>query len=194
MNGTAVVSLHESFRKQIEIIITSAFPSNRPSPFSKPIKVKLHFTASCTCNPQNQDQVNAAYYNQRGRLHLRRLSPVHALTYMREAYRLDIANTKYRDDYYMTRVVAGKLDQNSEELLQEHGAFHDEYEFRRDKARRVEELWERHLEILREAQLQNLPREWSYIEAPPQPIPIVGPGELPVEKRTFELESTEIPI
>jgi S-adenosylmethionine:diacylglycerol 3-amino-3-carboxypropyl transferase len=113
---------------------------------------------------------------------------------MREAYRLDIANTKYRDDYFMTRVVAGKLDQNSEELLQEYCAFHDEYEFRRDKARRVEELWGRHLGILREAQLQNLPREWSYSEAPPQPIPIVGPGELPVEKRTFELESTELLI
>jgi hypothetical protein len=111
---------------------------------------------------------------------------------MREAYRLAITNTTYRDDYFMMRIATRKLEQNAEDFLQEEGAFQNEYEFK-NRSRRVE-LGKRLEAIRDQARVQKLPHEWSYENALPQPIAITGPDELPGSHSPSELEGMEISI
>ena len=151
----------------------------------------IKFTASCCCNPQDQNQVNAAYYNQRGRFHLYRDSPKHALPFMREAYRLVITNRTYRDDYFMARVAAGKFEMDEEEIFQGDDAFHNEGDFRGNRMEQSEKLRKRREQIVHDTQHQNLPREWSYVDATTRPTIIVKPNELHAGVKVYEMEDPE---
>ena len=110
---------------------------------------------------------------------------------MREAYRLDIKNAKYREDYFMTRVEAEARERIPEEHLNCDEAIQNESDFRKNRTRRVEELQKRLQGYMREAQLMNLPDEWAFVEDPPPPIGIADPKELHGERGPYELGNTE---
>jgi hypothetical protein len=197
VDGNAYVSLHWGFHDNMRTLIEATFAPNAftffSRPFSKPKKAKVIFTTSCECTTEEQNQKNAAYYNQRGRFHLSRshLSrscPEHALSYMTEAYRLDLESTVYKEDYFMARVAAKPFTPSAEDWMQSDTAFSHEDEFRKNKARWTEELKKRQKKLIDQAQQQNLPLEWSYIEAPPQPIGEDRPSELPLSTGPHELE------
>ncbi|KAH7087346.1 hypothetical protein FB567DRAFT_628322 [Paraphoma chrysanthemicola] len=193
VDGSAYVGLHRGFHDDMKTLIEATFAPNAftflSKPFSKPKKVKINFTTSCTCTLEEQNQRNAAYYNQRGRFHLSLSRPVHALSYMTEAYRLDLENPIYKEDYFMARVAAEPFTPSAEDLIQCDTVIRHEHEFRNNKARWTEELEKRQKVLIARAHRQNPPLEWAYIEAPPQPIGGDGPSELPEFSGPYELES-----
>ena len=193
VDGNAYVGLHQGFHDDMKTLIEATFAPNAftflSKPFSKPKKAKVNFTTSCTCTSEEQNQKNAAYYNQRGRFHLSLSRPVHALSYMTEAYRLDLENTIYKEDYFMARVAAEPFTPSAEDWMQHDTVVCHEHEFRNNKARWTEASKKRQKRLIAQAQQQNLPLEWSYIEAPPQPIGDDEPIELPHWTGPHELES-----
>jgi tetratricopeptide (TPR) repeat protein len=192
-DGNAYVGLHWGFHNDMKTLIEATFAPNAftflSKPFSKPKKAKVNFTTSCTCTLGEQNQKNAVYYNQRGRFHLSLSRPEHALSYMMEAYRLDPENEVYREDYFMARVAAEPFTPSAEDWMQHDTVVRHEYEFRNKKAWWTEESKKWQKKLIDQAQQQNTPLEWSYIEAPPQPIGDWGPIELPHWTGPYELES-----
>lgn len=179
-NACAYLSLHHDFQSRIRDLVESMFPKR---------EVKWHFTAWCYCDKQLQRQANARYYNQRGRFQLRRQNFDQALNYLREAYHLDYANTDYRDDYYMALAAARKHDPIPEDQLtrfDSHNVFRNEYVFMRDKIGNIDMLEQRQSDMFRDAQLQQLPHEWAYIDITPSAIELSG-DEASVGTQTFEL-------
>jgi hypothetical protein len=108
---------------------------------------------------------------------------------MTEAYRLDLENTIYKEDYFMARVAAEPFTPSAEDWMQHDTVVRHEHEFRNYKAWWTEESKKRLKSLIAQAQQQNLPLEWSYIEAPPQPIGNDEPIELPHWTGPHELES-----
>lgn len=179
-DGTVHLSLHHGFEKSIRELIASTF--------SKREKLKWNFIASCHCDEHIQVQINASYYNQRGRLHLRRQNFEQALTYTREAYHLDSSSSNYRDNYSMALLAARKQDPIPEASLARfdpNNSLRNEYVFMRDRMGSVELLEERTRQMRREGEEQRLPREWTYCDT----SHLIA-AELPAEReaRTYELE------
>ena len=198
MDGNAYVGLHQDFHKDMKTLIEATFAPNvftfLSKPFSKPKKAKINFTTSCKCTPEEQNQKNAAYYNQRGRFDLSLSRPVHALSYMTEAYRLDLKNERleneiYKEDYFMARVAAEPFTPSAEDWMKDDNAVRHEHEFRINKAWWTEESKKRQEKLVAQVRQQNHPLEWFYIEAPPEPIAKDEPIELPHCTGPHELES-----
>lgn len=141
--------------------------------FSNREKIRWHYVASCPCSRDVQDQANAFFYNQRGRFHFQRRDFEHALTYMREAFKLALTNKEYFDDYCMTLVAVRQRDPTPEEYymlgVDVHNAFRSEYAIMRSRGANIAALQERIREVLGQAQLkqQSLSSGWAYSNVTP---------------------------
>ena len=96
-NGKTCICLHTDFEKDFKNLVTQAIKN-----------AKWDFQPSCNCNVSQQQQINAAYYNRRGRFQLRRGAPELALGYLKEALKLK-DTTAYQDDYGMALIDVQRL-------------------------------------------------------------------------------------
>jgi len=75
-------------------------------------KAEWDFQQSCHCSVSQQQQINAAYYNRRGRFQLCRGAPEQALSYLKEALKLE-NKLAYRADYGMALIAVRRFRQDS---------------------------------------------------------------------------------
>jgi hypothetical protein len=175
-------------RELVDSLFESSLPPFLSQIFRKP-KLQWNFIASCACEQYEQRRVNAEYYNQRGRFHMRRSDINQALVYMREAYRLDFTNVNFRDDYYMALVAASSLDPPVDDgrlLLEVNNVFYNQLISKADRDASIEALKERRDILMSESELRAPPLGWKY----EKPL-VVVPRELEmdVDRRLFELPS-----
>ena len=92
-NGETCICLHADFKQSFRELVEQAKKN-----------VKWNFQPSCRCGVGQQQQIKAEYYNRRGRFQLCRNAPFQALSYFKEALRLEKTST-YLDDYGMALVA-----------------------------------------------------------------------------------------
>jgi len=101
-DGKTCICLHAGFEQSFKSLVTQAIRG----------KVEWDFQQSCHCDEGQQQQINAAYYNRRGRFQLCREADEQALSYLKEAVTLD--NTQeYLDDYGMALIAVRIRRQDS---------------------------------------------------------------------------------
>jgi hypothetical protein len=97
-DGKTCICLHADFEQSFKELVTLATKC----------KLEWDFQPSCQCDESQQRQVSAAYYNRRGRFKLCRGDPEQALSYLREALRLENTLT-YRDDCGMALIAVRRF-------------------------------------------------------------------------------------
>jgi hypothetical protein len=172
----------------VEALFESSLPPLLSRMFKKPKKIQWEFIASCLCGKDEQRRVNAEYYNQRGRYHMRRSDISQALVYMREAHRLDFTNANFRDDYYMALVAASSLDPPVDDgrlLLEVNNVFYNQLISKADRDASIEALEERRDILMSESEMSPPPLGWKY----EKPLDVPHELEIDVDGRLFELPS-----
>jgi hypothetical protein len=122
-DGKTCICLHSDFEQHLKPLVEQV---------TKKGALHWDFQPSCHCDKSQQEHLNAAYYNRRGRFQLCRGAPVLALAYLKEALRLDRQNQAYRDDHGMALIAVRRFRQDlilesclargdSEPMLDDHG-------------------------------------------------------------------------